>query len=158
MNPPFKILPLFSMKMEAGKPQEANSSVGEGFAEKFGRQVFLPNLKMRFRTGGYAEMEKQAIGLNGSFLEPHTGFMQDLTAFFQVAGFTGDHDISPVGFSAKGFGPDMIHRKDIVGISTILAGEIIASQDILFTEGNALLPFPPHHIQHPDYGRKRIRH
>lgn len=72
-------------------------------------------------------MEKQIIRLGGSFHESHFGFMQVLVALFKIAGFARDHDIGPVGFSAAGFGTDMIHSEEIAGNSTILAGEIITS-------------------------------
>lgn len=72
-------------------------------------------------------MEKQEIGLRRSFPEPHFGFVQVLIALFQVAGFAGDHNIGPIGFSAPRFGPDMIYRQEIVGFPAILASEIIPS-------------------------------
>lgn len=70
---------------------------------------------------------------------------------FQVTGFARHHNISPTGTASTWFGNNMVHRQHILANSTILAGVIVSSHYILFTERQSFAHISPYHFQNPYY-------
>jgi hypothetical protein len=68
--------------------------------------------------------------LFGRAQQVHVDLLQAAAAFPVVASRAGSHDVRPYVFSALVAGLDMVDRQPAIPASTVLAGIIIAAEDL----------------------------